>query len=241
MMTGLTAILGGGGGGGGGTEPDQLQGLQLWLDGDTGYTDKSSNAYTVTNNGSTNTDTLNGLNVFSFNGSSQYINMGAQLGKPASFTIISVINTNSTSTQYIAGSMNSIGVATTVWGNFFLSQSGLPTGSLLSYNSSNTDFGTSWSTDNLLSASTWYVIAQRYTAGDDFIDIWVDGVQATIAQNSFGDSNEGTIYDYAIGRAGEFAASYFNGKISEFIVSDAAESTQDILDLTSSLQTKYAL
>ena len=221
--------------------PAELQSLILWLEGESGYIDKSTNTYTVTNNGSANTDTQNGLKVFTFNGSSDYINMGTQLGKPVSFTVISVINTNFLVTQYIAGSISSAGSATSVWGNFFLSQPGNPTGSLLCYNSSNTDFGTSWNTDNLLSANTWYVIAQRYTSGDDFIDIWVDGVQATIAQNAFGDSNEGTVYDYSIGRAGEFAATYFNGKIAEFMVSDAAESTQDILDVTSSLQDKYSL
>jgi hypothetical protein len=221
------------------TTPDQLQSLQLWVEGDTGYSDKSSNAYTVTNQGSTNTNTLNGLNIFSFNGSTQYIDIGTQLGKPANFTIITVCKPEDLSKQTVGGSISSGGSNNTAWGELIISQSGYSSGSIGGTHSTGVANGQTYTTDNLLTATTWHVVAMRFTDGVLTHDIWIDGNQATVATANAGTSNSGTSYNYRIGRFGDFSGVHFYGDIAEYVVSDAAESDADILGVIAGFQSKY--
>ncbi len=224
--------------------PASFSGLSFWIDGENGYTDLSGNSVALTNNGTTITaNELNGLDVFTFSGSGQYMSLGTALGKPANFTVFALIRADNLSKQGVCGSADSGGASATAWGDFVITQTTKPTGSLSCTHSDDVDYRLNTNTDNLLSSGSWYVIVVKFANGVLDKDIWVNGVKTSVA-HSGGTSlslNSGTAYEYTIGRTGAYNGSYFNGDIAEHFVYDEARSDAEITQLTTYLQDKYGI
>lgn len=227
--------------------PSSISGLQLWVDGDNAYTDMSSNAYTVTNNGSTvSSGALNGHDVFQFLGSSsQYIDIGTQLGKPASFTTIAVFRTTIavTTRQFVCASLSSSGQSKTCWGDHAISQTSYPTGSLTTCHSNDTIYRDSYTAGSKIVQNQWTISMNSYNSGDTDSAIYLDGVQESLTHGGSGSptTNSGTAYDMVIGRPGAFNGIYFTGDLAEFIVYDASISSEEKEGLNQYLKDKYAL
>jgi hypothetical protein len=220
--------------------PASFSGLLVWTKGENGYTDLSGNGVPVTNNGSTITSNeLNSLDVFSFNGS-QHFGYGTALGKPANFTVFALVRTDDLGRNFICGSISG-GVSNTSWGNLVISQTSRPTGSIAGTHSTGSSNTVTHSTDNLLSANTWHIVATTFTNGVIAQDIWIDGVKATVATTNAVTTNSGTVYTYAVGRVGNLAQDQLTGDIAEHFVYDEVRSDAEIAQLTTYLQNRYGL
>ena len=221
--------------------PASFSGLLVWTNGENGYTDLSGNGVTVTNNNSTITlNELNNLDVFSFNGS-QNFGYGTALGKPANFTVFTLVRTDDLGRNFICGSVASSGSSSTSWGDLVISQTGKPTGSVATTHSTGSSNTVTHSTDNLLSANTWHIVATTFTNGVVAQDIWIDGVKATVSATNAVTTNSGTVYNYRVGQIGDLASDQLTGDVAEHFVYDEVRSDAEIAQLTTYLQNRYGL
>jgi len=226
------------------TDPNDIAGLQLWMDGETGLTtDKSDNSYTVNNTSVTiSSADLNSLDTFRYNGSA-FQSIGTQLGKPANYTISAVVKWDDAAVRECAfGSFNSGGSTDESWGTCIASQSSKPSKSIYSTLGDSTNLADSYTALDTLTNATYHIITLRYTSGDSKVDIWVDGVSKSTTDSGTATSCSGTYYEFALGRAGAVAGAIeLTGNIAELALYDASLSAGQISNLEDYYTTRYAL
>lgn len=235
-----------------GTDPDTL----VWdLDADPdqeAYNDNDA-VTTITNQGTGangtggadptfKTNIINGKSVYRFDsGSSEYKDFGTGFGKPANFTVISVFATDTLAAdQGIIGVSDNAGTNSTVWGIIFHNSASPGTISGANSEDVGIEISVSRTTNAVISATSFAVIAIRYTNGDTFQDVWANGGQVPITQVlSQSNANTGTAYDFSMGRVGEENSNYFDGDIGRTLLVDSALTDGQMENLSAWLVNYY--
>lgn len=144
-------------------------------------------------------DVLNGENVIQFDGG-DYLSFGTTLGKPANWTVFIVgmfDNLPTGSAVCLCGSMDVGGANYRAWGRClaFNGESWYAFGDGTAYSSGY--YAGAFSND------TWFMEAQTYTSGDNYVKKFLNGVEKTQTKSSTSATScDGTAYEYAIGRQG---------------------------------------
>lgn len=144
-------------------------------------------------------DVLNGEPVIQFDGG-DYLSFGTTLGKPANWSIFVVGMFDSLPTgsnACMCGSIDSGGGNANAWGR------------CLAYNGQswyafgNGSVSSSGYYASAFSDDTWFMEAQTYTSGADYVKQFLNGVEKTPTKSSTSATAcSGTAYEYAIGRQG---------------------------------------
>lgn len=225
-------------------DPNSIAGLQLWMDGEDGLTtDLSDNAHSVTNTGVTiSTADLNGLDTFRYNGSAHQ-SLGTLLGKPANYTISAVVKADDAATRQTAfASFNSGGEGITSWGVLILSQTAKPSKSVYTSFGNGTVFRDSTTPIDTFVNGTYHLVTLRYTSGDGFTEVFVDGVLQTTIETGTSTSCAGTAFEFALGRAGAVpSVIQLTGNIASLTQYDQSISNADKAALENYYTTRYAL
>lgn len=226
----------GGGGGDAGFSPLDLASLQLWIEGETGYTDKSDNSFTVTNDGSLNTNTLNGLKVFTFDGTNDRMSVpddAAAFDWSSGLTFIAAAKFDTvTGWRGVMGHDDGSGNSSNkvIWGTttqvskMDLHFNGAFTGASAV---ADTALGTDW--------AVYSITVNSSRDYEFFEDITSDGDGLAFATNIPNPS--AALY---VGWAGE-GTSYFDGDIAEIIICNGRELDADILETVNYLKDKYSI
>lgn len=132
------------------------------------------------------------------NGATSYYQMSAaDFGRPASYTILMAYQPQSNTAHWILGSGNSNNPN-------FLGVIRNNSGAVGTYYGDNSQFTLS-EVAGAFTVGVWTVVAVRYSDGDDFSDIWLDGVkQSPTHSGSRPTSTGSTAYAFSIGRLGTF-------------------------------------
>jgi hypothetical protein len=199
--------------------------------------DKSGNGFHATQATSGNrpvrkVNVLNGRDVARFTrANSHWLNLGKQLGKPANFTVLMAIKTvNGTIYQHFFGSMNSAGQSVSSWGG--IGVRGYDDNRLDSFFGDGTNSTWRNSTDPIVINNQWALFGNRFATGSNAIEIFKNGIVVpnTLKNAGGATTSSGTVFDTAIGRAGEFNGAYLDGDIAQIIVSTStSEKTLDYL------------
>ena len=189
--------------------------------------DGSSNAFTITNNG-TVTTTSSTVPSFagysnSFNGSNQYLNLTGQNLSTGSFTIEAWVYLTATGTN---GHIFSFGTDTSNRYLVFISATN-------KFNIGTVNGGTYTLNDSTVtpSVSTWYHVAYVRNSGTSYL--YVNGNQVGSNSTSI---NSGTNWAIGFMQFGSASNCYWNGYISNFRVNTTALYTSNFTPPTSQLQ-----
>jgi len=188
------------------------------------------------------TNVINGLSVVRFDGSDDFMGMGA-FGKPASFTIICVVvRSTLAGRRYAFGSASGGTGGFNNWGWLFSDSSNDPANPRFAISIGGTT-NSQWQTDDAHFVSDVPIlITQRYATGNTIGDCKVDGVAAPVTSSqTAANTNSGSPAVFSLGRKGSHDTRFWLGDIAEFMVYDAALSDGDIADLEATLITKWAI
>tara|TARA_R100000808_G_scaffold17647_1_gene38940 strand:+ start:1833 stop:3944 length:2112 start_codon:yes stop_codon:yes gene_type:complete len=224
--------------------PGLISNLIGWIDGDNGYTDLSTNGYTVTNNGTSITAAaLNGHDIFNFDSaSSEYISWGTQLGKPSSYTVAVLARvTNASTRQFVCASLASSGASATNWGSITVTQTGKPSGSITTSYSNGSVFRDNWTGASEISSNTWQVIIVSFNFGDFNSVVTIDNSDKSLSALGSGNNNSGTAYEFTMGRPGAFNGVYMTGDIAEMAIYDRELSFGEKNKLYNYFKNKYGI
>ena len=201
--------------------PDMIPGA-VWVDADTvtldgaaiaAMTDKVGGTIQATQGTSTArptlvADALGTEDVIQFDGG-DFLSLGTTLGKPANWSIFVVgmfDNLPTGANACMCGSIDSGGTNSRGWGRC-LSYNGqswynFGNGSVASYGY----YASAFSDDG------WFMEAQTYTSGDNYVRQYLNGVEKTPTKSATAATAcSGTAYEYAIGRHGALGQYVPNG------------------------------
>ncbi len=185
--------------------------------------DKSVNKISTTQGTTTSQPALlenakNGLRALDFDGSNDFLNLGTVLGKPANFTVIvlAVFDTMATK-RNICGSGNSAGQSSTGWGDIGAGRTSND-GKFEYSIGDGTNYAYGRSTNNVISAGSWFIFESLYSGGNKPKQ-YLDGLEIPVTyEDGTGVSCGGTAYNFSIGKSGEYAGQYFDGKLLDTII-----------------------
>ena len=193
----------------------------------TQWADKSGNANNANAGTSpvTGTRTVNGLNVIDFI-TNDYLEISATIGKPSSFTVAAVFQSDSASRQFACGSIDSSGATATTWGVIELDTN------FETLYGNGSDFRRS--TFDISASTSLYKVIATYSNGDSDTSLRVNEVGGSVT-GTLGTATScgGTAYKYSLGRAGEFNGVYFDGVICEVVLLDRVITSGEIAQLES--------
>ena len=170
-------------------------------------------------------------------GNANYLLLGdADVGRPASYTIITAVRIKSgAAAHWLFGSGSTLAQTYTL--NLRYSGSNI----IESWYGDGLLYTTSQTAAAVTTADTWHVVALRYDDGDSEVDIWVDGVsEATNESGTGATSAGGTARDFAVGRLGEFTGANNNDSdIGVIYVWESGLSDADIVTNSNRLAEEY--
>lgn len=213
--------------------PASITGQLLWLEGNSGYTDKFG-VTTVSNVGSTiESGILNGLDVFRFNASLERIDIGSGTGiLGASYSIFVVFNGSNwrtASDDHVLFSQYSSSQS----GRFFF---GARTNSGTTGELDVFEGGGSGHTDgSVLSTSQWYI---AHFINDNKS---VEGFLGNVSDFSNTFTNNAPNTQNTIGAYDSSGGGQFEGDIAEIIIYSDAKDSTDQSDVYNYLKSKYGL
>lgn len=189
-----------------------------------GWRDKSGNGYNATQATSADAPTLsiaaiNGKSALAFNGSTQFLDLGTVLGRPANWSIFATAILNSaTARGEIIGSTAPGGGGQHSWGSLDFNAGSAATFSYLF--GDDTNFTQNYTANYAIPIGSPFLIECEFTDGLNSALSYLNGsVLAT--PNTYGQTAyhcTGTVYDAAIGRIGPVSTYYWTGSIAEIIV-----------------------
>jgi hypothetical protein len=233
--------------------PTDIAGLQYWTYGDKGivwsgtgvsqWTDQSGKNFNATQSVAakqydTIQNAIDGHTVVYYNGNSNFLTLGTQLGKPANWTIFVVGATaNNAADQCFVNSCNSAGQSNTMWGRIELITNKLY---YIVANGVSAQFSNGYTTNTIMTNNNWDVITQRYTSGNDAAEYWVNNTSKVITKlTTTSTTSAGTAYPFSIGRYGDYDGFYLAGGIAEVIIFNVPLSEVDRLRVENYLHYKY--
>jgi hypothetical protein len=160
-----------------------------------------------------------GLPAYQGDGAARAIHYGTTMSTPASWTLFAVVSSDVTN-DYICAAADAAGANDDSWGglhrvnssNKLRAQCGDGTNAIVS----DTDTFT-------FSNGVIYVITAKYTSGDNFVEIWVDGVSEAATTTGSATSCSGGPWQFAIGRFGAYnAGAHWDGNIYRVVAYDSA-------------------
>lgn len=241
--------------------PSDIAGLKLWVNADAANVNAGSptnlDAVSLLDNlgdGATNATQATAVNqpiwnssgfgtnskpYLDFDGVNSYLTLGdVEYSKLANHTVFYVLSIDVSQTQSPYGEFNSDGqtysggITLQTWLSGTLKHRHLWGDGV---NGSNTNSNAS------MVINTPYIGAEKYVNGDDFISDRLNGVALTATKvSSAATSIAGDKFNLSIGRLGDFAGSYFNGKFSEMLIYDAVLTPSEIESVETYLNAKYA-
>lgn len=210
------------------------------------WKDKSGNNFNATQatGGDRPTYSTNQVNtkpVLSFNGTTDFLSVGTNLGKPANFSVFVVAQTTTIAGRgAVLGSSDGGGTDQSIWGTFIVSQSAQPAGSLWMLASDGTH-ALGGSTQNVIAATTYYMMEQVYTAGQTNIAATISKVSSTVNVTDVGASRNdlGAVNPFLIGNI-PFSC-HFSGTIAEVLIYNSALNASDRQSVEAYFHAKYNL
>lgn len=238
--------------------PATISNLQAWFKADSlalsdgaavgTWTESSPNAYAATQAVAGQkpiykANIVNGLPVVRFSSaSSQYLDLGTVLGKPANFTTFAVYQTTDASTRQDAfGSIDSSYTGAKGWGLLDLNNSAA---GCLAHGWASDGTNSAWPRAlSAITANTFYYTASAYVSGGTSSVPYINGVTPayTVAGGTTPASNSGTAYSFSLGRAGAYNGNYFSGDLAEVIIYNKALSNAERAQVEAYLKNKYGL
>ena len=233
-----------------GTYKDSALTTAATADGDPvgGWVDQSGNAYNALQSTSANRPTLklnqqNSLPTILFtSASSTFLTLGTALGRPRNYTIFCVMAVDSPTTRQIPhGSISSAGASDTAWGDYVVSQTGTTSAS------ANPNFGDGTNNTSVYTPAVWVASTYNYMTyihrdNDTTINVWKNGTQQSVtALSSAAYQNYGHVYNFSLGREGDYNGLYLQGHIGEFIVYNGALVPSDRASVESYLSTRWGI
>jgi len=173
-----------------------------------------------------------------FDGANSFLTLGTEYSKLSNHTVFYILSIDVSQTQSPYGEFNSGGqtysggITLQTWLSGTLKHRHLWGDGV---NGSNTTSNAS------MVINTPYIGVEKYVNGDDFISDRLNGVALTATKvSSAATSIAGDKFNLSIGRLGDFAGSYFNGKFSEMLIYDAVLTPSEIESVETYLNAKYA-
>ena len=210
----------------------------------TGWTDQSSFHYNAIASGNLpiyNTSSFGGWPSVGFlSANRNFLSLGTQLGRPSSYTVFYVFKKNNNGNFALGGQETGSGMG--AYGSEDIYFSDYSTDDIDAYYGNDTTACRSFTATSTVVSSTWYVIAIRHTDGIAGTDIFLNGSFVGHTETSSIASSIGTVFEYCIGKIGEFAGGYFDGEISAFIHYPIALSDANVLlNYTNYLKPEFPL
>lgn len=202
--------------------PDMIPGA-VWVDANnavlsgsavTAMPDKNAGIITASQATAANqptvvTDVLNGEPVIQFDGN-DFLSFGAALGRPANFTVFIVGMFASTGAiTTLCGAGDSVGTTGTFWGNITTGRTANDGKIEYMFGQGTSTYSYGRSTNQVITAGSWFLCCRRYTAGQDRVVDRVNGAAIPVTKDSgTATSNGGTVYGYSLGRPGDYNGIY---------------------------------
>ncbi len=201
-----------------------------------------------------NLSRLNGLPTIKFSSSNKmYLSFGNVMGRPKNWTVQMITRIPDISfRQCLASAFYVDGNAPKSWGCIFnkdIPQGGgfTPDGSITSGVGDDTNSSNSCNNYTILQNNVWCVITVRYQDGNDYQDIFVNGIKLSVVTIPHAATqNSGVVSGFSIGRPGDYDGIYSDCEVAEFILfgggstSDNPNDSQ-ILSMYNDYQTMFNL
>jgi len=208
-------------------------------------TDQSAGAHNATQTTAANrpqfrSNTLNGYSVAEFvAGGADFMTFGTGMGRPADYTEYAIMWTRSTSSQYVLGSIDSLGTSAKSWGWLNLNVSSGKAFTVFGDDSVQSRTDTS---NTEIEQRKWFAIAIQHTNGEDHSHIYINGKAPAYTKTSSNTTlSTGIAQNFSIGRVGDVTGTYFDGMIARFIAYSAAHDATTIRTILTGLALQYGL
>lgn len=238
--------------GGGGFTPADLNPV-LWLDAGVGVTETAGATSAWANQGSGSRDATQGtalnqptynatgfgtnnLPYLDFDGTNSFLTCGTEYSKLANYTIFTVFEADVVANKLLYGdadnsvNFRSAGAVCYLTGGKFNHFFG-----------DGTNYTTS-TTSSSYSANTPYILQATHVDGEALTSLNLNGddLEVNVGGNGATSSVAGTKYNFSIGQGGQYGGLRFNGKIAEILIFNSVLSTDNITNMETYLNDKYA-
>lgn len=208
------------------------------------WADKSGNNYHAlmsvdANRPVLSASTINGKDALYFDGLSRFLTLGTVLGKPSNFTVfvVGVFHDQSSKTN-MCGSGNSVGSSVTYWGDIGVGRTSND-GKVEYSVGDGSNYAYGRTTNAIIVTDEWFYGGWVYTGGNK--PIWYHkGIEKAVTYEAgTATSNGGTAYSFSLGKCGEYAGHYLNGKIAEVLIFRRGLSYNEMLLVSEYLENKW--
>lgn len=184
---------------------------------------------------------INGYPVARFNGTTQYLSYGYDLGNVASYTYFIVCSCADITTEmYLCGGSDSTGTNVSAYAQLGANKG--DNGNIIVTYGNDTNYTNNKVTSQILTNDTPVLITIKYNTGDNFTSIYKNGVLQNTSQSSKVVTSSGsTIRNFSIGRPGDYNGAYWKGDIALFAMWNRALNDTERTTIESNLISRFTL